>query len=250
MQIAFSADGSNDKEMHMIAQILEAAMLICFGLSWPLNAYKGYKARTAAGTSWQFIALITIGYLAGIAAKFAAGQLNWVLAVYFLNLAFLAVNWWVYFRNVSLDRARVEERADAECADERAKGKLSCVIVASDGSKASLQAAEFAAGVLRQPRPERMVALSIAPDSSEAAQRHAGEAIERTVKVLEDQGAICEASVLQGSPAAAIVEAASKEHADLVVVGSRGLSGIGALVLGSVSREVVESTGCPVLVVK
>lgn len=94
------------KGMHMIAQILEAAMLICFGLSWPLNAYKGYKAQTAAGTSWQFIALITIGYLAGIAAKFASGQLNWVLAVYFLNLVFLAVNWWVYFRNVALDRAR------------------------------------------------------------------------------------------------------------------------------------------------
>lgn len=97
----------------MIAQILEAAMLICFGLSWPLNAYKGYKAQTAAGTSWQFIALITIGYLAGIAAKFASGQTNWVLAVYFLNLVFLAVNWWVYFRNVALDRARAEGCADA-----------------------------------------------------------------------------------------------------------------------------------------
>ena len=43
----------------MIAQVLEAAMLICFGLSWPINAYKNYKAGTAAGTSWQFILLIT-----------------------------------------------------------------------------------------------------------------------------------------------------------------------------------------------
>lgn len=101
----------------MIAQILEAAMLICFGLSWPLNAYKGYKARTAAGTSWQFIALITIGYLAGIAAKFASGQMSWVLAVYFLNLVFLAVNWWVYFRNVALDRARSEDCADVAFAN-------------------------------------------------------------------------------------------------------------------------------------
>lgn len=92
----------------MIAQILEAAMLVCFGLSWPLNAYKNYKAGTAAGTSWQFIALITLGYVAGIAAKFVSGQINWVLIVYVLNLAFLGVNWWVYFRNVALDRARVE----------------------------------------------------------------------------------------------------------------------------------------------
>ena len=46
----------------MTAQILEAAMLICFGLSWPMNAYKSYKAATAVSTSWQFITLITAGY--------------------------------------------------------------------------------------------------------------------------------------------------------------------------------------------
>ncbi len=33
-----------------MAEILEAVMLICFGLSWPMNAYKNYKARTAAGS--------------------------------------------------------------------------------------------------------------------------------------------------------------------------------------------------------
>ena len=75
----------------------EAAMLVCFGLSWPMNAYKNYKAGTAVGTSWQFIALITLGYAAGIAAKFAAGTLNWVLAVYFVNVVCIAANWLVYF---------------------------------------------------------------------------------------------------------------------------------------------------------
>ena len=29
----------------MTAQILEAAMLICFGLSWPMNAYKVIKQQ-------------------------------------------------------------------------------------------------------------------------------------------------------------------------------------------------------------
>ena len=53
-----------------MAELLEAVMLICFGLSWPLNAYKNYKAGTAVGTSWQFIALITAGYFAGIAECF------------------------------------------------------------------------------------------------------------------------------------------------------------------------------------
>lgn len=86
-----------------MAEVLEAAMLVCFGLSWPINAYKNYRAGTAAGSSWQFIALITAGYLAGIAAKFVSGSVNWVLAVYVINLACLGVNWGVYFRNRRLD---------------------------------------------------------------------------------------------------------------------------------------------------
>lgn len=81
-------------------------MLICFGLSWPMNAYKNFRARTAAGTSWQFILLITLGYFAGIAAKFVSGTINWVLAVYFINVVCIAVNWAVYFRNRKLDAER------------------------------------------------------------------------------------------------------------------------------------------------
>ena len=87
-----------------MAELLEVAMLVCFGLSWPTNAYKSFQAQTAIGTSWQFIALITLGYIAGIAAKFASGNVNWVLAVYFINLVFLGMNWAVYFRNRALDQ--------------------------------------------------------------------------------------------------------------------------------------------------
>lgn len=95
----------------MLAQILEATMLVCFGLSWPLNAYKSYQAGTALGTSWQFILLITLGYVAGIAAKFASGTLNWVLAVYFINVVCIGANWAVYFRNRAIDRQRDFDRA-------------------------------------------------------------------------------------------------------------------------------------------
>lgn len=86
-----------------MAAVFEALMLVCFGISWPTNAYKSYKARTAVGTSWQFLMLITVGYLFGIAAKFIGNSINWVLIVYFINLVFLAVNWGVYFRNRKLD---------------------------------------------------------------------------------------------------------------------------------------------------
>lgn len=87
-----------------MAGILESLMLICFGISWPTNAWKSYKAKTARGTSWQFLLLITVGYFFGIAAKFVAGQINWVLIVYFINVVFLIFNWTIYFRNLRLDK--------------------------------------------------------------------------------------------------------------------------------------------------
>lgn len=87
-----------------MSAILEAIMLVCFGLSWPINALKAWKAGTAAGTSWMFLALITFGYIAGIAAKFVGDTINWVLIVYFVNLAALLVNWAVFARNRMLDK--------------------------------------------------------------------------------------------------------------------------------------------------
>lgn len=84
--------------------LFEALMLVCFGFSWPLNVSKAYRARTAKGMSLPFIVLIIIGYVAGITAKIMNGQFNYVLAVYFLNLAIVMTNMLVYFRNKGLDR--------------------------------------------------------------------------------------------------------------------------------------------------
>lgn len=91
-----------------ISSICEALMLVCFGFSWPLNVIKAYKARTAKGSSLPFILLIITGYIAGITAKFINHQINYVLAVYFLNLAIVSTNLIVYFRNVALDKKNVE----------------------------------------------------------------------------------------------------------------------------------------------
>ena len=87
--------------------IFETVMLVCFGLSWPLNVIKAYKARTAKGTSLPFILLIITGYIAGITAKLISGQVNYVLVVYLLNLAIVSLNVLVYIRNATLDRKAV-----------------------------------------------------------------------------------------------------------------------------------------------
>ena len=87
-----------------MGSILESIMLGCFGLSWPLNVIKAYRAGTAKGMSLPFILLIITGYVAGITAKLVTAQINYVLIVYLLNLAIVSLNVIVYFRNVALDK--------------------------------------------------------------------------------------------------------------------------------------------------
>jgi len=86
-----------------MSSLLEATMLICFGLSWPINTMKAYKARSAKNMSLPFILLIIFGYVAGISAKLLMSQTNYVLLVYFINLAVVTLNLIVYFRNKKLD---------------------------------------------------------------------------------------------------------------------------------------------------
>ncbi len=87
-----------------MGSIFETVMLVCFGLSWPINVIKAYKARTAKSTSLPFLLLIITGYLGGIAAKVISGNINYVFIVYLVNLAIVLLNLVVYIRNVSLDR--------------------------------------------------------------------------------------------------------------------------------------------------
>jgi nucleotide-binding universal stress UspA family protein len=59
-----------------------------------------------------------------------------------------------------------------------------------------------------------------------------------------------ESRVLVGEPREEIVREAEAWHAELVVLGARGLSGVQGFLLGSVSTGVVQHAHCPVLVVK
>jgi nucleotide-binding universal stress UspA family protein len=67
-------------------------------------------------------------------------------------------------------------------------------------------------------------------------------------RALETFGAEGETRVLEGSAAAAIVQAAEDLGAELVIVGTRGRTGFARLALGSVAERVVRGAGCSVLV--
>ncbi len=84
-------------------EILECMMLVCFGLSWPLNVSKNFRSRSTKGMSLAFTLLIISGYIAGISAKVMNGNISYVLAVYVINLVIVSLNVVIYFRNRRLE---------------------------------------------------------------------------------------------------------------------------------------------------
>ncbi len=84
--------------------ILESIMLICFGVSWPISVYKSWKSKSTRGKSLIFMLAIIVGYAAGIAGKILGGQLNYVLALYILNVTFVGVDLALYFVNKRRER--------------------------------------------------------------------------------------------------------------------------------------------------
>ncbi len=100
-----------------MSEILEILMIVSFGVSWPLNVIKSYKARTTKGKSLSFLCLIFLGYIAGISSKFlneaymASFAEKWyVLFFYVLNLIMVGIDLILYFRNKRLDQ-RLEKNS-------------------------------------------------------------------------------------------------------------------------------------------
>lgn len=96
-----------------VTDLLEALMILCFGLSWPISIRKSWISRTAKGKSLFFEFFIWIGYIFGLIRKLllwnaATGALGWLFylswAFYFLNLFEITVDMLLYFRNIRLDR--------------------------------------------------------------------------------------------------------------------------------------------------
>ena len=67
---------------------------------------------------------------------------------------------------------------------------------------------------------------------------------------LRESGHTVESVVREGYAATAIVDEAIELGADLIVIGTHGLSGLKHMLLGSVAERVVQKAPCPVLTVK
>jgi len=87
-------------------------------------------------------------------------------------------------------------------------------------------------------------------DVEEAERRMRTSGCAGTVERLRAAGIDAVAEIRQGDPAHEIVAAARSTRAGLVVLGTRGLTGLRRLLIGSVARNVLLSAPCSVLVVR
>ncbi|KXS56203.1 MAG: hypothetical protein AMR96_04005 [Candidatus Adiutrix intracellularis] len=83
---------------------LESAMMLAFGCAWPASIIKSLKTKSTVGKSLPFLLIVIAGYLCGIASKITAGQINYVLFFYILDLTLVGFDTYLYFRNQKLDR--------------------------------------------------------------------------------------------------------------------------------------------------
>ncbi len=88
------------------------------------------------------------------------------------------------------------------------------------------------------------------PDFWSTVKNEAEQQLGRFAEDLRGRGLEVEALVREGYPATVIVEEAESLEADLLVIGTHGLSGLKHMLLGSIAERVVQKAPCPVLTVK
>jgi nucleotide-binding universal stress UspA family protein len=131
------------------------------------------------------------------------------------------------------------------------------ILVAYDGSEGAKRALEEAA---KRANGQPVTVVSVAellpqfgragamlvPEEDEERKRELAEAMQ----ILKDRGIDAKAIERRGDAAERIVDEAQNEDAELIVLGTRGLSGAKRWLMGSVSTRVVHHAPCNVLVVR
>jgi nucleotide-binding universal stress UspA family protein len=84
----------------------------------------------------------------------------------------------------------------------------------------------------------------------EAQRKWAADTLAARVVALTAEGIATRAVVRVGLPWEEIVRLAAEEHADMIVMGTQGRTGLDRLLLGSVAERVIRRAPCPVLTVR
>jgi nucleotide-binding universal stress UspA family protein len=145
-------------------------------------------------------------------------------------------------------------------------GTYHTVLVGTDGSDSSYRAVDRAAALARDaaaklvvvcayhPASEREVAAANEALGDEAYQVVGSSPAEDSLRTAADRAAAVGAadvvtSAVSGDPVKSLIAAIDEHHADLLVVGNRGLNTLAGRLLGSVPSDVSRHARCDVLIV-
>ncbi len=91
---------------------------------------------------------------------------------------------------------------------------------------------------------------AVSAEMEQRVKEHGQEFIEQVAKQVSELGYRAVPKVLLGTPTAAIAEEVEKLRPDLLVLGTRGRTGMTRLMLGSVSHAALHQSRCPVLIIR
>nr|WP_255536223.1 universal stress protein [Planococcus beigongshangi] len=134
-------------------------------------------------------------------------------------------------------------------------------MLASDGSENSLRAAREAVYIaLLEQEAEVTVLYVIDHKEAESEEIHKNipvevelarkKKVQPIIDLLEKEQIFYKLELIYGIPSKVISEYANEGNIDLLVMGKRGLNPMQEMVLGSVSRSVLNKVDAPALVVK
>ena len=129
-----------------------------------------------------------------------------------------------------------------------AHGAATRFVIGFDGSPNARQAVRFLAR-LAVPRGGRAVLVSVLQVLSSDASRMLAQQ-QAAARALRARGWQVAATTASGAPVDALLRAARRERAHVMVVGAAGHAGLERLVLGSVAQGVLGDSPLPVLVVR
>ncbi|MBO0888324.1 universal stress protein [Candidatus Bathyarchaeota archaeon] len=136
------------------------------------------------------------------------------------------------------------------------------IVVAIDGSEPSIKALNYASNLARLNKSNIFLinVVSLPPGAdpgtaqvlrkelrgrSEDLLRKAGELLTTSNIMVETRSVETDQSIVM-----TIVDFSTRQNADLIILGTKGISGYGKMMLGSVAAGVVSFANCPVLAVR
>lgn len=140
--------------------------------------------------------------------------------------------------------------------------KFQRIIIPVDGSEPSKKAAKTALQfaqdmnipsittmfVAEIPQSTYPLTGTVHPQWIETIKEHGMEYLNEIERMAEQYGLTIEKKVLEGIPDDEIIKEAG-EH-DLIIMGSKGISGVQRILMGSVSEKVLHHSTSPVMIIK